>query len=367
MAGNPVRAGLRLSLLALYCLVLLLIFDFAYSSLFYTDDPRHLHIANAVYDHGLTPNFDGFNFWGENRTHVQTDNLGFKDYAVRDVPLKTDARRILLIGDSFTEAIGVSFDNSFAGRLYHAGQRHKPRVEFLNAGVVSYSPTVYYVKTKYLLDKGLKVDEVVALPDMSDTFDESHSYFCIDPIPEYRAYCRHSRYGSIDKNSWGTWLQKKFIVTDNTRLIVKFELHQWFGNAKQYVLDPSRLDGWALPGWKGGHDFQPLGIEGAMTRATRHMQMLADLLKARGIALRVAVYPYPDIVNHDNLQNGYVEMWRDFCKTNCKEFINLFPAVFAYKKAHPRDWYERLYIYGDIHFNAEGNRVLYDELVKHLL
>jgi hypothetical protein len=36
--------------------------------------------------------------------------FGFKDSGVRDVPLTTDKHRILFMGDSFTEGIGVPYE-----------------------------------------------------------------------------------------------------------------------------------------------------------------------------------------------------------------------------------------------------------------
>src|SRR6266481_8366479 len=125
---------------------------FAYFSLSGREEKqRSVRVANAIYDHGFAANFDGYDFWGELRYRLITDNLGLRDASVRDVPLKSASRRILLIGDSFTEGIGMSFEDSFAGMLYRAGQERSEKIEFLNAGVASYSPSIYYKKIKYLL------------------------------------------------------------------------------------------------------------------------------------------------------------------------------------------------------------------------
>src|SRR6266478_6970628 len=98
----------------IYCLALFLVFDFAYSSLTMGEETRSPRIAHPVYDHGLATNFDGHDVWGEVRYRLITDSLGFKDGSAREVPLKSDSRRILLIGDSFAEGIGINFEDSFA-------------------------------------------------------------------------------------------------------------------------------------------------------------------------------------------------------------------------------------------------------------
>ena len=79
--------------LFLYCLALFLLFDFLYSA-FTTGQEREriARVADAVYDHGLAANFDGYDIWGEARYPLFTNSLGFKDGSVREVPLKAGSR-----------------------------------------------------------------------------------------------------------------------------------------------------------------------------------------------------------------------------------------------------------------------------------
>ena len=57
---------------------------------------------------------------------------------------------MLLLGDSFTEGLGLPFEESFAGRL--AARLAERDVEVLNAGVVSYSPSIHHRKTQHLIE-----------------------------------------------------------------------------------------------------------------------------------------------------------------------------------------------------------------------
>ena len=87
-----------------YCLAIFFVLDFVYSGLFKGDErERSPRIASDAYHHGFVPNFDGYDSFGELRYRLFTDSLGFKDFAVREVPAIPATRRILLIGDSFTE------------------------------------------------------------------------------------------------------------------------------------------------------------------------------------------------------------------------------------------------------------------------
>jgi hypothetical protein len=144
----PMRRIWTNALLACYCLLLFLAFDLAYSNFVYVEArDRSPRMMDARYSHGLAANFSGFESWGGSRYPFFTNSLAFRDGQVRAMPLRSSTYLILLLGDSFTEAVGVPFEQSFAGMLFHAGQQGN-RVEFLNAGVASYSPTLYYSKTK---------------------------------------------------------------------------------------------------------------------------------------------------------------------------------------------------------------------------
>jgi lysophospholipase L1-like esterase len=342
--------------------------DFVYSSLIVPleHEPR-LRVPDPVYHHGLAANFDGYDDWG-GRFRLFTDNLGFKDFAVRDVVPLATTRRILLIGDSFTEGVGMTFDQSFAGLLYRAGQARDDKIEFLNAAVVSYSPVIYYKKIKYLLELGIRFDEVVVFSDESDVQDEATSYFCLDEDPSYRKYCNPSasELPPAARPPEG-FFEAHFSVTNGTRVLIKQYLQALTGHQKRQPMpDVDFRIGWSLPGVDASAFCQPLGCDGGIVRSRQNMGKLADLLAQRGIPLTIVVYPWPTYLARNLRENAQVQIWREFCQDRCKAFIDLFPAFFAEKASHD-DWYERLFISGDVHFSAEGNRLMFQELAKRLL
>lgn len=359
----------------LYSLAIFIALDFAYSSFINSEaSPR---IAVKEYDHGLLPNFAGYARFGEYRYRFHTNNLAFRDASTRQVPLRSDKRRVLLIGDSFTEGMAVSFEDSYAGLLYQAGQRNKPPIEFLNAAVASYSPVIYYQKIKYLLAHGLAFDEVVVFSDISDVEDEATSYFCIDDHPEYRRHCpnpnpakpggsRPDFAPSTGFTHSGRWWQEHFVTSDAVRMFVKYGL-QWLSDNRR---DKSTAwyprAGWTISGHDVGNDYAPLGVEGGITRSRQNMQELADFLRARDIPLTIVVYPWPLQLALDDRNSRQERIWRDFCANNCKAFVDLFPAFFAEKDAHD-DWYRRLFIYGDLHPSVAGNRLIFEQTAKYLL
>ena len=353
-----------------YCLALFLAFDFAYSSLTRGEEKvRSARIANATYDHGFAPNFDGYDVWGELRYRLITDSLGFKDASVRKVPLKSDSRRILLIGDSFAEGIGTSFEDSFAGQLYRAGQERSERIEFLNAGVASYSPSIYYKKIRYLLESGLQFDEVVLFSDTSDVTDEATSYFCIDDDPKYRAHCTSAEGAAqpaVAAPKKADFLIDRFVVTNRVRISIKRSIQSFLGNRRSAINTDHARIGWSIPGLDVGNSCQPLGVDGGIARSLQNMRALSDLLSARNIPLTIVVYPWAQQIAQGDRDSRQVSLWRDFCQGRCKTFINLFPAFFAAADAD-RGWYEHLFILGDDHFSVDGNRFMFRQLAKALL
>jgi hypothetical protein len=354
------------SLMGVYCVALFLIFDFAYST--FTrgqEQARPARIYDPIYDHALAPKFDGYDVWGEARYRLITNSLGFKDASTRDVPLQSDARRILLIGDSFAEGIGLPFERTFAGLLEAAGQARPDKVEFLDAGVASYSPSIYYKKIKYLLDQGLKFDEVVLLSDSSDVEDEAGSYFCIDDDPKYHRFC-NSPAGAVPEPAIKRdFFIDHFVVTNRVRVSIKRWILTQLGNKRRAIDNDHNRIGWTTKN-PDPVKYRPLGIDGGIARSLENMTKLSDLLKSRGIPLTIVVYPWAQQIAQDDRDSRQVRLWRDFCPGRCKVFIDLFPAFFA-AADRDKDWYQHLYILGDDHFSAAGNRMLYEELAKRIL
>jgi hypothetical protein len=262
--------ALRGALMFLYCLGIVLLLDLMYSNLIYKKEDRaSARIANAVYHHDLAASFSGYDGWGGgNAYRLNTNSLGFKDVFPRIVSLLQDRRRVLLIGDSFTEVIGVPFEQTFAGLLYRDGLESVNKVEFLNAAVAGYSPVIYYKKIKYVLESGLHFNEVVVFPDQSDIPDEATHFFCIDEDPRYIAYCSQETIEETTRAQRSPhFLARNFIVADRIRQTVKEGIRRW----RHPV--PERQGIWPLPGFD--LPLLPLGVEGGITRALNNMQKLA--------------------------------------------------------------------------------------------
>ena len=95
------------------------------------------HTLKANSHHAIEP-------WGHLIYPLSTNSLGFKDRAIRQVPLQSTQYRILFIGDSFTEGVGYEYDQTFVEKVDEVLKGYE--IEVLNAAVATYSPTIYFKK-----------------------------------------------------------------------------------------------------------------------------------------------------------------------------------------------------------------------------
>src|SRR5262249_39821424 len=262
---------LRWPLVVAYCLGLWFVFDLIYSNLLYNEDVL-ARISDPEYDHAVKPNFAGYRGWGWDRFPYYTNSLAFRDASVRSVPLASSGRRVVLMGDSFTEG-SHRFEDTFAGLLYQAGQQRSDKIEFLNAGVGSYSPVIYYRKTKALIGRGLQFDEMVVFSDISDVCDESRAYFCVDDDPRYFAYCDPTELEFLQtRDSRKKRLSRHFVITDKLIPVIKEEIRYLRGKLPVVSKAESRFNllyrydvgGWTVPTINVGQKYAPLGVEGGI-------------------------------------------------------------------------------------------------------
>ncbi len=318
-------------------------------------------IKSNIYDHGLSPNAQLKGFWGNGRYDFATNSMGFKDFAPREVSLVSDKHRILFIGDSFTEGVGLTYADTFVGMI--SKELEKNNIETFNAGVVSYSPIIYWRKIKHLIeDVGLKFDEVVVFLDISDAKDEFDSYYLNDagevqevsPIDETKK-----------KKNFTDFLQENTICVFYIYEMFLYKLDgrfkRVFANENFGRLNKSR----AL--WTGDPKiFKEYGEKG-LSNMEKSMDRLYSLLKEHGIKLTVAVYPWPDQIVRNEINSIQVSYWGAWAaRKKDVQFLNYFPDFIPENcdsNCHKRVL-NQYFIKADIHWNRAGNRLIADKFIS---
>jgi len=99
---------------------------------------------STPYHHDLAPNANSTRVWGNISYSWRTDHYSFRIGACAPGEVEKSWPAIFVIGDSFTEAMGSSYEKSFAGLM--ACDAAKQAKAVWNLGVVSYSPVIYHRK-----------------------------------------------------------------------------------------------------------------------------------------------------------------------------------------------------------------------------
>jgi len=311
------------------------------------------------YHHDLLPNRADPSGWFDREYMVYTNSLGFRDKAIRQVSPAPSKKRIVLLGDSFVEGLGVSFEESFAGLV-----SKELDAEILDAGVVGYSPKLYNLKIKHLVEKtGLIFNELIVFIDTSDILNEL----------EYEDYSPQKE--DPDKR-WTYGIHKLMRGYSATYYLVSTLL-----SSKE---DRERFKSISnIPGWGGAHPelydslleeawtvdkeaYDKFGRRG-LALAEKNMQSLSDFCRKNNISLTIAVYPRPTQIYFYDIDSIQVRFWRDFSIRNGVRFIDLFP-VFIDKQHFSGfdEIYDKYFIQGDAHWTPAGHRLIADTLLPIL-
>jgi hypothetical protein len=318
---------------------------------------------DRVRHHALQPDCQCIRHWGKASYPFATNNLGFRDQSIRNVPLSVSQPRVLLLGDSFTEGMSA-WPDTYVGQIAASF----PQYDFINAGVESYAPSNYLNVTRQLLDGGVKFDEVIVFIDISDAQDEAAFYRDASPSgavdgPEE---IRHndSWYASLR-----SFITRHLLITNSVvdfverRAVRAGIYHLNVGHGQLFDLERSawtyRQVSETTPYEVG---YAPLGLEVGIGKERAKMTLLWQELKGRGIPVSVVVYPWPAQVAHDTVDSRQVQIWREWCEGKCNRFISVFPAFFEVKKncpsGQPGCWYLKEFIFGDEHYSPAGNALV---------
>ena len=306
---------------------------------------RAARISHPVYNHGLAPLASFVHAYGDVRAPYFTNSLGFRDSALRQVELASPRRRILVIGDSFTEGVGVPYEATFVGRI--AETATLDNIDMLNAAVVSYAPSIYYRKIRYYIEHvGLQVSGVVVFIDLSDIEDELYLYEM------------DGRENVISRSPDNpAWLSRfKFFLYDNSVLSRLYWLTKESLTEKRRRESQGRIGSVTGVGracWTIDTDlFERVGKPG-LDKSRQYMDRLAVFLSARGIPLTVAVYPWPDQVLARDINSKHVRFWRAWAELNHACFVDLFPVFIDARD--PAAVITEDFIPFDVHFSRAGH------------
>ena len=334
---------------------------------------EHFEQPDPVFHHRFIPGATGT--WKKPEFHVTyaINSLGLRDREIsKKKPIGT--KRILMLGDSFTEGNGVEAKDAFPARVQALidGGAFSTRWQVVNAGEGSYSPLLHYLLLKKQL-LSLEPDLVILNLDLSDvhddiqytkiaSFDASGDPIAVRPEP---------------KRKPGAWYVEaaysfKDFVKEHTRLynFLRRHIASYFAK-RPGVSSKVSDDKYAMI--RDGYD---IGDGGEWKLTFGYIERIHQLLAARGIPLWLSVYPYGHQVSPKEWHTGrlfwsfeqnrvyttgpqkYVEA---FGRTKNIPVINM---VRAFQERSKRQF--PLYFPSDGHFQPAGHAVAAEAIFQAL-
>ncbi len=320
--------------------------------------------------HELVPLVSGVELdWGPRRVGYATDSLGLRDRTARRVDLADGRPRVLALGDSFVEGVGVAYGDTVCARLEALLRRAEPELEVLNAGVVSYAPILEYLRLRQLLARGLAPRRVLVFLDPGDPMDEVsyvEDFATFDHQGEPVDMARHDpwRGESLAGTVWRRLRTSSLLVWNLEELL---RPDRGPGPARPH---PTGYQPHPAPRWRdlqadrsawvrGEVDWETWGRRGvAYIRAD--LRRMRGLAERRGFPIAVVVYPTPTLLRNPWQLRFARSTWAEAVAGEGLELVDLSPEFLALP-----DW-RAAFIPGDEHWAEEGHRLVAEALAQRV-
>ena len=340
---------------------------------------RAHRIKSFYYHHDLRPNALFKDHWGFENYLIHTNNLGFKDREKRNINFKK--KNILFIGDSFTEGVGLKFDDTYVGLISKKLKIKYSDVEILNAGVQSYSPKIYYTKLFDIIKrKQYPITHVLVMISEGDIFDDYY------------------RYGNISKENilYHEDFQNKYIIKlinflkGNTlsyqfvakitppkvipglikSLFIKEQKETYQENLRKLknkdVLSMKFMNLKDLEYFYNNEAFNTWGKKG-IDNSFYHIKKISDLLEEEKIKLDVMYVKGATFILKKPIQNNFEYLIKKFKKLETSNHVK-FHYINEYDSDYTSSFesYKNLFFIGDVHWNKNGNKNVAEEILRKI-
>jgi len=358
-----------------------IILDFIFSQIFFLNylEKKELNsykgdsinrVYNKDYKYTFKKNSE-FDAKYNNYYKIYTNDLGFRDSKVKKIDRTKEYT--IVIGDSFVEGVTLLYDETIVGQL-----SKKVNLNFLNAGVSSYSSYIYLKKIIKIIDENpdLLIKDIIVLFDKSDMRDDleyfnkpkyfentkikkankrkNDFYKDLKELNFFRFYKKQTMSGKALDIAFGALedflgnLRNMNVMAKNTnksffdvsynvaKSIRSIENRKWLA---QLLLDEQ----WEEKGKK------------SINFAIDNMNELNFFLKKKNINLYIVLYPWSFEIYNKELRERYLSY------TTNKLRENKLLQVICYEPFLTGETYQIIYenfIYSDVHYNAAGYKKL---------
>lgn len=322
-------------------------------------------IENPIYHHDLKKNINKKHTYNKINNYILcTNEYGFKSSCEKEkISKKID---YAFIGDSFTEGVGLNFEDTFVG-LFSQNKKNK---SIVNLGVESYSPKIYYKKLKQLLDDGFQFDRVIIFLDLADILDENEYIFDNGNLKKkgtiefvntiYQEYSNLYKLKKILKNKFPlSFLFYSSMRKINFKPNSEIKPSQMLNIKDNYLIN-SR--------WTYENEFSKkdaLWISNGIKESKIYLNKIFELSEENNFKLSLSIYPWPAqiLFDEDTGRKKFGNIWKNFCIEKCEHFINFLDKFHDLKnEIGETEVAKRYYLKDDVHFNKKGNIFIFNYL-----
>jgi len=352
-----------------------------------------MRLADPILARGglFTSSYDtpggGIPFQITDRSGMQTNSLGFRDRE-RNLKRSSSAPRLIALGDSLTWGAGVNYDEAFVTLVEQGFQEIAPGAEIINLGLVGYQPEEYL---SLLKRHGVTYQPHMVLMNffIGNDFMPAQGVHLIVAGHRRRVHINGNWFH--DHLAWDHWYLSHDLAY--AWLLGKARIRQAMGMSDLGMWTAAKAGhgtptpSAAFSGWSPrylqmiqgmGDQYLKRGTPAFLDRwqATREILDQTDiLLRERGIPWALILLPAEEQVDRE-LQRLYVQMrgglseeyeflkpqrlLQEWGMERGVKVIDLTPAFLANVAER------RLYVDNDIHWNANGNALAAQVLLREL-
>ena len=322
-----------------------------YERLIRIDHPYYHHTLRPEVEYKKAKGFDGY-------YTLCTDNHGFKTSCGKRKRGKEFD--YAFIGDSFVE-VSLDYNDTFVGIF-----EKEKNLSVANLGVTTYSTSIYLSKIKFLLENKYKFKHLIVFIDISDLYDDN-VFYLLNPdlsVTQKNFEQKNLKIRKLLKKHFPLSNYITYMIKMNRR--VNQEVPPLKSETPIFLKKAELKASWTYR----KADFIP-GYTDIISKTKSEMLSnlikLHELLKKNNIKLSLAVYPWPQQLEHDIVHSEHAQMWEKFCIDKCENFINFFPFFFKEKaESSYLEVYKKYYNWNDTHFNKEANKVIANKLIQIL-
>jgi hypothetical protein len=337
-----------------------LLLDFFFGSFFFHNEKKKLvYEDNDNFLFGFKKNLDLDNYnYGNLNYRLCTNDIGGRDACGNNI-INNKNFDYVFIGDSFTEGLGINFNDTFFGLLKNKFKNK----DFLNLAVSGYSSSIYYNKLRFFYENGYNFSEIFIFLDTSDIFDEIYRY----------------KNDLNNKTSFNfSNEQINDLLDDNKRLIKNiyykfpttffllnfiFDLIPRFEFIDKYYLNLMINHNFGKWSYGKSDLFNSENIKKSLSKNRYYVEKIINIAKINNSKITFVIYPWPGHLYSKNIDNIYNKYWSDFFRNRNEQLLNLNISFFELLKTKKyEETILKYYIPGDVHFNKNGHKLIFQQL-----